>query len=213
MKKDPKDNKLSLSVEDIGSEIEDAKVTCIKVFCPRKANNFVSFLCDGRFTVAGKSKVDIVEGGSYIISGKVTEWNNRPQVTLKKISVDDFSTLRVIGKGSYGKVLLVEKKDDKKIYAMKILKKKAMIKRNQVTHIKTERRIMELIDHPFIVKLRYAFQTPQKLYFIMDYCPGGELFFHIQKVERFNEDAVKFYGAQIALALDHLHKNNIIYRE
>ena len=89
MKKDPKDNKLSLSVEDIGSEIEDAKVTCIKVFCPRKANSFVSFLCDGRFTVAGKSKVDIVEGGSYIISGKVTEWNNRPQVTLKKISVDE----------------------------------------------------------------------------------------------------------------------------
>ncbi len=89
MKKDPKDNKLSLSVEDIGSEIEDAKVTCIKVFCPRKANNFVSFLCDGRFTIAGKSKVDIVEGGSYIISGKVTEWNNRPQVTLKKISVDE----------------------------------------------------------------------------------------------------------------------------
>lgn len=89
MKKDPKDNRLSLSVEDIGSDIEDAKVTCIKVFCPRKANNFVSFLCDGRFTVAGKSKVDIVEGGSYIISGKVTEWNNRPQVTLKKISVDE----------------------------------------------------------------------------------------------------------------------------
>lgn len=89
MKKEPKDNKLSLSVEDIGSEIEDAKVTCIKVFCPRKANNFVSFFCDGRFTVAGKSKVDIVEGGSYIISGKVTEWNNRPQVTLKKISVDE----------------------------------------------------------------------------------------------------------------------------
>lgn len=90
MKTESKDNKkLSLSIADIGSEIEDAKVTCIKVFCPRKANNFVSFLCDGRFTVAGKSKVDIVEGGTYIISGKVTEWNNRPQVTLKKISVDE----------------------------------------------------------------------------------------------------------------------------
>ena len=90
MKKEPKHNKkLSLSADDIGSEIEDAKVTCIKVFCPRKANDFVSFLCDGRFTVAGKSKVDIVEGGTYIISGKVTEWNNRPQVTLKKISVDE----------------------------------------------------------------------------------------------------------------------------
>ena len=90
MKKEPKDKKtFTLSVSDIGSEIEDKKVTCIKVFCPRKANDFVSFLCDGRFTVAGKSKVDIIEGGTYIISGKVTEWNNRPQVTLKKIRVDD----------------------------------------------------------------------------------------------------------------------------
>ena len=87
--KDSKEDKLTLSVDDIGSEVEDAKVTCIKVFCPRKANGFVSFLCDGRFTVAGKSKVDIVEGGSYIISGKVTEWNNRPQITLKSIVVDE----------------------------------------------------------------------------------------------------------------------------
>ena len=133
--------------------------------------------------------------------------------TNKKLSVDDFTTIKVIGKGSYGKVLLVKKNDDEQIYAMKVLKKKVMIKRNQVTHIKAERRIMELIDHPFIVKLRYAFQNPKKLYMVMDYCPGGELFFHIQRVERFNEEAVKFYAAQLALALDHLHKNNIIYRE
>ena len=129
------------------------------------------------------------------------------------MTVDDFTSLKLIGKGSYGKVFLVQKKDDQKIYAMKILKKKAMIKRNQVNHIKTERKIMELIEHPFIVKLIYAFQTAQKLYMVMDYCPGGELFYHIQRVERFNEEAVKFYGAQLVLALDHLHKNNIIYRE
>ena len=129
------------------------------------------------------------------------------------MTVDDFTSLKLIGKGSYGKVFLVQKKDDQKIYAMKILKKKAMIKRNQVNHIKTERKIMELIDHPFIVKLIYAFQTSQKLYMVMDYCPGGELFYHIQRVERFNEEAVKFYGAQLVLALDHLHKNNIKYRE
>ena len=95
----------------------------------------------------------------------------------------------MVGKGSYGKVLLVKKNDDHKVYAMKILKKKQMIKRNQVEHIKTERRILELIDNPFIIKLRFAFQTPQKLYLVMDYCPGGELFFHIQRVERFNEEA------------------------
>lgn len=94
-----------------------------------------------------------------------------------------------MGKGSYGKVLLVKKNDDQKVYAMKILKKKQMIKRNQVEHIKTERRILELIDNPFIIKLRFAFQTTQKLYLVMDYCPGGELFFHIQRVERFNEEA------------------------
>jgi exodeoxyribonuclease V alpha subunit len=90
MDKDSNDKKpFTLTVSDIGSEIDEKKVTCIKVFCPRRENNFVSFLCDGRFTVAGKSKVDIVEGGTYIISGKVTEWNNRPQVTLKKIRVDE----------------------------------------------------------------------------------------------------------------------------
>jgi len=128
--------------------------------------------------------------------------------------VNDFTNLKVIGKGSYGKVLLVRKNDEKNnVYAMKILKKKLMSKKNQVNHIKCERKIMELIDHHFIMKLRYAFQTPQKLYMVMDYCPGGELFFHIQRVNRFNEEAVRFYASQLALAIDHLHKNNIIYRE
>ena len=90
MKKESGDSKtIRLTLEDVGSEIEDIKVRCIKVFCPRRENSFVSFLCDGRFTVAGRSKVDVVEGGSYVISGKVTEWNNRPQVTLKKIRLDE----------------------------------------------------------------------------------------------------------------------------
>lgn len=135
------------------------------------------------------------------------------KITNNKLAINDFSIIKVIGKGSYGKVLLVKKNDEDKVYAMKVLKKKAMIKRNQVEHIKAERKIMELVDHPFIVKLKYAFQNPSKLYLVMDYCPGGELFFHIQRVERFNEEAVKFYGAQLVLAIEHLHKNNIIYRE
>lgn len=134
-------------------------------------------------------------------------------ITNNKLSIEDFSTIKVVGKGSYGKVLLVRKNEDQKVYAMKILKKKQMIKRNQVEHIKTERRILELIDNPFIIKLKYAFQNPQKLYLVMEYCPGGELFFHIQRVERFNEEAVKFYASQLVLAIAHLHANNIIYRE
>lgn len=134
-------------------------------------------------------------------------------VTNNKITIDDFLILKVVGKGSYGKVLLVRKKDDEQIYAMKVLKKKYMRKKNQVEHIKTERQILELMDFAFIIKLKFAFQNEHKLYLVMDYCPGGELFFHIQRVERFNEEAVKFYAAQLILAIDYLHRNNIIYRE
>ena len=111
------------------------------------------------------------------------------KLTNNKLTIEDFTIIKVVGKGSYGKVLLVKKNDDENIYAMKVLKKKNMIIKNQVEHIKTERKILELISHPFIIKLKYAFQTPEKLYLVMDYCPGGELFFHIQRVERFNEEA------------------------
>ena len=133
--------------------------------------------------------------------------------TNNKLTIEDFTIIKVVGKGSYGKVLLVKKNEEEKIYAMKIMKKLSMVKKNQVDHIKTERRILELIDHPFINKLQYAFQTESKLYLVTDYCPGGELFFHIQRVERFNEGAAEFYAAQIILAVEHLHKNNIIYRD
>jgi serine/threonine protein kinase len=119
----------------------------------------------------------------------------------------------MIGRGAYGKVFLVRKKDSDEVCAMKILKKKEMIKRDQVLHIKTEKRIMEIVDHPFIVKLRYAFHNKQKLYIITKFLPGGELFFHLSRVERFNEASAKFYASQIVLALEHLHKLNIVYRE
>lgn len=130
-----------------------------------------------------------------------------------RLNVDDFTILKVIGRGSYGKVLLVKKKNTEEILAMKILKKKEMIVRNQVLHIKTERKIMEIVDHPFIIKLEYAFQNKQKLYLLSKFCPGGELFFHIQKIQRFNEDATRFYASQIVLALEFLHSKDIIYRE
>ncbi len=131
----------------------------------------------------------------------------------KKLSVNDFVILKLIGKGSYGKVFLVRKKGNDEVYAMKILKKKEMMIRDQVLHVKTEKKIMEMVDHPFIMKLNWAFHNRQKLYIITNFCPGGELFFHLSRVERFNEASAKFYAAQIVLALEHLHSLNIIYRE
>ena len=96
---------------------------------------------------------------------------------------------------------------------MKILKKKDMIVREQVLHVKTEKKVMEMLDHPFILKLKFAFQNQHKLYLLSNFCPGGELFFHLSRVQKFNESSVKFYAAQMVLALEYLHSNNIIYRE
>mmetsp|Transcript_20516 Transcript_20516/g.28667 ORF Transcript_20516/g.28667 Transcript_20516/m.28667 type:complete len:534 (-) Transcript_20516:362-1963(-) len=131
----------------------------------------------------------------------------------KSVSLEDFSLLKVIGKGSFGKVMLVRKLDTKKVYAMKVLHKANVIKRNQVEHTRTERNVLEYIRHPFIVTLRYAFQTKLKLYFVLDYCPGGELFFHLGRAGRFPESRARFYAAQITLALQYLHDLGIVYRD
>jgi len=130
-----------------------------------------------------------------------------------KATKDDFELMNVIGKGSFGKVMQVRKKDDGKIYAMKVLRKEAIIARKQVAHTKAEKTILQKIQHPFIVRLHYAFQTKDKLYMILDYINGGELFFHLKKEGRFPEPRVKFYAAQITCALAHLHSLGIVYRD
>jgi len=106
------------------------------------------------------------------------------------VTKDDFELLIVIGKGSFGKVMQVRKKDDVKIYAMKVLRKDTIIARKQVSHTKSEKNILMKIQHPFIVNLNYAFQTKDKLYMILDYINGGELFFHLKKEGRFPENRV-----------------------
>ena len=132
---------------------------------------------------------------------------------INRPTLSDFTLLKVVGKGAFGKVLQVRKVDDSKIYAMKILKKENVIKRNQIEHTKTERRVLGYVKHPFIVSLYYAFQTETKLFLVLDYCGGGELFFHLGQAGRFKEDRARFYAASIALALEYLHSKNIIYRD
>jgi protein-serine/threonine kinase len=127
--------------------------------------------------------------------------------------LDDFILVRVIGKGSYGKVMLVRHKNDGTVYAMKMLRKDNVVKRNQVEHTKTERHVLETVSHPFIVNLVYAFQTPKKLYFVLEYCQGGELFFHLSRAGRFSEQRCRFYSSEILLAIEYLHKLAIIYRD
>lgn len=128
--------------------------------------------------------------------------------------LDDFVLVKVLGKGSYGKVMLVNHKENPdQVYAMKMLRKEHVVKRNQVEHTKAERNVLEAVSHPFIVTLHYAFQTPKKLYFVLEYCSGGELFYHLSRAGRFPEARATFYICEILLALHYLHGLNIIYRD
>ena len=136
------------------------------------------------------------------------ELNVTPNATL-----EDFSQLKVLGRGAFGKVVLVRLEKNKKLYAMKILKKEIVIKRKQVNHTMTERSLLEKLNHPFIVKLIYAFQDKEKLYFITEFMQGGELFFHLRRNPQYKEKSVKFYMSEILLAIDYMHKNNFIYRD
>ncbi|RWS25002.1 Serine/threonine-protein kinase Sgk3-like protein, partial [Leptotrombidium deliense] len=131
----------------------------------------------------------------------------------------DFEFLKVIGKGSFGKVMLARHRTENKTYAVKVLQKKMIIKRNEKTHIMCERNVLlKNLNHPFLVGLHYSFQTRDKLYFVLDYLNGGEvclsnLFFHLQRETYFAEPRARFYAAEITSALGYLHSHGIVYRD
>lgn len=134
----------------------------------------------------------------------------------KHIGPEDFEILRLVGKGTFGQVYQVRKKDTKRIYAMKVLSKKAIVQKKEVAHTIGERNILvrtASTDSAFIVGLKFSFQTPSDLYLVTDYMSGGELFWHLQKEGRFDERRAKFYIAELILALEHLHDNDIVYRD
>jgi hypothetical protein len=143
-----------------------------------------------------------------------TNFNNLKIETKRNYdNVGNYTFLKTIGKGNFGKVLFVKSKVDGNFYALKVLKKINVIKSNIIERIKTEKRVLEKIEHPFIVKLHSSFQSPDKIFFLMDLCNGGEIFFHLHKKKRFSEECVKFYSVQLYLALSFLHSKGIIYRD
>lgn len=129
----------------------------------------------------------------------------------------DFDLLKVLGKGGYGKVFQVKKRggsDKHCLYAMKVLKKATIVRNAKDTaHTKAERNILESVKNPFVVDLIYAFQTDGKLYLILEYLSGGELFMQLEREGIFMEDMASFYLAEILLGLEHLHIEGVIYRD
>ena len=129
------------------------------------------------------------------------------------VNQGSFDLLKTLGKGYYGRVFLCEKKDTKQLYAMKVISKLDIIKRNFFDNLQNEKKILETVSNPFVVNLEYCFASPSYIFFVMDFKQGGELYHHLRKRTRFSEKTARFYGAQILLGLEYLHSRNIMYRD
>ena len=128
-------------------------------------------------------------------------------------ALEDFQIRKMIGKGTFGKVFLVEHASTHKLYAMKCIRKDIILENEQMENIQLEKDILRQIDHPFLVNMEYVFQNQFRIYFLMKFVKGGELFRHMSEVKMFPENQAKFFAAQVAEALSHLHSKGIIYRD
>ncbi|GJJ78713.1 hypothetical protein EMPS_11072 [Entomortierella parvispora] len=154
------------------------------------------------------------EVDEHEVTGEIRVTIKYQAIESRHLSTTDFDILRVLGVGSFGKVYQVRKKDTGRIYAMKVLVKKQVIEQKQVEHTIAERNVLvQALQSPFIVGLKFSFQTPTKLYLVQDFMNGGELFFHMQNEGTFSEARARFYAAELVLALEHLHSRHVVYRD
>jgi protein-serine/threonine kinase len=150
------------------------------------------------------------------VTGEIKLYWVYESVERKHLGPNDFDVLRLIGRGTFGQVYQVRKKDTGRIYAMKVLSKKLIVQKKEVAHTIGERNILvrtAKTSSPFIVSLKFSFQTPTDLYLVTDYMSGGELFWHLQREGKFPEQRAKFYIAELVLALENLHSKGIVYRD
>uniref|UniRef100_A0A1J3FTE5 non-specific serine/threonine protein kinase n=2 Tax=Noccaea caerulescens TaxID=107243 RepID=A0A1J3FTE5_NOCCA len=163
--------------------------------------------------------VECLEGVSLTENDELTDNEKAPEGDVSEVSsgvvvgIDDFEVLKVVGQGAFGKVYQVRKKETSEIYAMKVMRKDKIMEKNHAEYMKAERDILTKIDHPFIVQLKYSFQTKYRLYLVLDFINGGHLFFQLYHQGLFREDLARVYSAEIISAVSHLHEKGIMHRD
>ena len=177
-------------------------------------NKNLSEISDGKAKIGGETTSSISSSSTKgTIDKKRTNTIFSKHKTIKTVSLEDFKILKILGRGSFGKVSLVQYKSTGELYAMKSLKKDVLLDQDQVERTILEKKILQSLDHPFLVGMIFCFQTFERIYFVMPFIRGGELFQHLRVSKYFKEDKVRFYAASIGLALDYLHSKGIIYRD
>ncbi|KDP21855.1 hypothetical protein JCGZ_00642 [Jatropha curcas] len=160
-------------------------------------------------TIQELEESSVTEG----VNEKAPEDVSRDSVEVHGIGIESFEVLKVVGQGAFGKVYQVRKKGTSEIYAMKVMRKDKIVEKNHVEYMKAERDILTQVDHPFIVQLKYSFQTKYRLYLVLDFINGGHLFFQLYHHGLFREDLARIYAAEIVSAVSHLHANGIMHRD
>ncbi|XP_010464481.1 PREDICTED: serine/threonine-protein kinase AtPK2/AtPK19 [Camelina sativa] len=170
-----------------------------------------------------KNSIDLVEeeclekNDEFSGNDEDTDSDKSPEGELGEVSgvvgIEDFEVLKVVGQGAFGKVYQVRKKDTSEIFAMKVMRKDKIVEKNHAEYMKAERDILTKIDHPFIVQLKYSFQTKYRLYLVLDFINGGHLFFQLYHQGLFREDLARAYTAEIVSAVSHLHEKGIMHRD
>ena len=193
------------------------RCTQCKIIVHKRCVKFVRQICEGPSQASRTDGASVPNALPSPRDDRIRRMRQQPKtnpVFDSTISIDDFNILKVIGRGSYAKVLLAEQKKRSKLYAMKVVKKELLTDEEDFDWVQTEKHVFEVAsNHPYLVGLHSCFQSESRLFFVIEFVRGGDLMFHMQRQRKLPEDHSRFYASEISLALNFLHERGIIYRD